>query len=321
MTPLFALALMAAAPAGSTVAALDSLDKVKAFCEATRPTERVELKGDGIARGVARGEHEKRRAKMMETPQRVVLPSAAFMFGDYDPAARELPLDTTRGVWRTLGGAVSIFPSGADELALENVDEARAMAIAEAKKAGKAQLAVTFLPADAESGPCVANSTHKAFTLAVEPLTVELLVDDKPVARLETDAYQDFMATLPAPESGTPAVDVGTATVDGPAPTTADVRGRVMTTRTQLVDCYQKGLAAKPGLNGTVVVGFAIGKDGKPSEVEMAADSLLAPAVTDCAQGVIKSLSFPAPKELVRASVALQFARKAAPLAAPPAVK
>ncbi len=60
--------------------------------------------------------------------------------------------------------------------------------------------------------------------------------------------------------------------------------------------CYEKGLATKPDLTGTLALTFAIERDGAVTNAKNAGSTVPDPNVVTCAVAVVGSLSFPQPE-------------------------
>lgn len=73
----------------------------------------------------------------------------------------------------------------------------------------------------------------------------------------------------------------------------ADIRRVVQRHLVPIRHCYERQLAVTPDLAGTVRARFTIGKDGRVLD---ASASGMGPAVDDCVAGVIRRITFPAPR-------------------------
>ncbi|MCC7404457.1 MAG: AgmX/PglI C-terminal domain-containing protein [Bdellovibrionales bacterium] len=96
--------------------------------------------------------------------------------------------------------------------------------------------------------------------------------------------------------AGNSTIPLGTeAIIDGGLD--RDEVARVMeANKGQVLFCYEQGLQADPGLNGRVVVRFAIGSDGLVSQAGIANTTLNSTIIENCILQRLKTWQFPIPK-------------------------
>jgi hypothetical protein len=187
------------------------------------------------------------------------------------------------------------------ELAGDRLDMAipgsakEAEALKSARKSGALALTLWFrLVAVPGASPCLTvHTVHgKGVRLSIRPLAFALHQGAELVVSSETEAF----AALREREAPVlvPRVVVSAPVLTqtrGPAPLAlADAARRL---EPQLVSCYQTGLKDDPGLRGPLVLGLALGADGRVKEARPEIDGLGAPAVTACVLSHVRATRFP----------------------------
>lgn len=100
---------------------------------------------------------------------------------------------------------------------------------------------------------------------------------------------------LPGPSHPTPAVRMGSATVNGRLP--KEVVQRIVHQHLGgLRICYESGLRQQPTLSGRVTTRFVIGGDGSVSTAQDAGSDLPDPAAVQCVVRELAGMEFPKPE-------------------------
>jgi hypothetical protein len=241
-----------------------------------------------------------------------------FQIAESDPETGTLTVDTSRS-FRFFKGQVVLYPVDEEDLDLTLL-EGQAMPAS----TGDMTLELDVRPGQDAEQPCY-TGLAKDYVLGVEVLSARLVSHEgKVVAQLEPDESID---RAPVKSEGAPQVEVEPAQVEGSPQASAQLTENVKQLRPQLTECYQKGLARTPTLDGSLVLGFDLSPAGKPGEITVEADSVQDDAMSACVSGAVKGLTVsgaPAPAAKKgppgtkvaqaetgsRASVVLHFGRK-----------
>jgi len=252
--------------AGAEPIALRGEEGVRDLCQALRPVERVSFPGDAAQRAKARVEYEKERERLRRAEFALELLWGAFTVAEWD-AAQEVATVSTERPFRAFDGALTFFDADRDEIDLEALEGA-SDALQTALAKGAATLALTFRPAEEEGSPCVIGKA-RTYALAVDLLAAELRANGKALARASGEGFEPRPAT-----QGTPAVELKAAPAQDCADCRQEVVVSVQKTRPLVEKCYLEALSKKPGLDGSLVLGLEVAKDGKVQVTTVVVDSL-----------------------------------------------
>ena len=257
-----ALVKVEATPAPVT---LDSEARVKEICLALRPSERMTFAGGPGAQVVARGEFERHRDALRKSEFFIELPWSAFKVAEWDPAEHEVRISTERP-FRAFKGALTFFDADRDVIELDSLESSEDELKAGLAK-GQLTLAMVFRPSEDEASPCTASKAP-SYTFSVDLVSAELRLNGKPLARAQNDGF------VPLPSSdGHPTVEIRSAMGEDE---NHAVVASVALMKPAIEKCYAEALSRKPSLDGSLILGVEVGKDGK-----MAADAVIADSVND----------------------------------------
>ncbi len=246
--------------------ALRGEEGVRDLCQALRPVERVSFKGDPAQRAKARGEYEKERERLLHAELALELPWGEFTVAEWDAAQKVATVSTERP-FRAFAGSLTFFDADRDEIELEALEGA-SDALQTALAKGQATLALTFRPAEEEGSPCVIGKA-RTYALAVDLLSAELRANGKALARAGGDGFESHSAT-----QGAPVVELKPAPAQDCADCRPEVVASVLKTRPLVEKCYLEALSKRPGLDGSLVLGLEVAKDGKVQAATVVVDSL-----------------------------------------------
>jgi hypothetical protein len=286
--PLAAMAagLLSATATGAEPAALKGEADVRNLCLGLRPLERVTFAGHPAQRAQAKQDFEKERERLLQTEFAVELPWGGFTVSEWDPAEKVATVAAERP-FRAAGGALVFFDPDRDAIdlgALEGAEDALQTALAK----GQVSLAVTFRLAEEEGSPCVSGKA-KTYTLAVDLISAELRMAGKALARALGEGFE--------PRTGAAAVP---SVVLKPAPAqdcekcSDEVARSAMAVKPLVEKCYAEALAKQPGLDGSLVLGLAAGKDGKVQVESVVLDSVQNAEVVACVKKAMGAARAPA---------------------------
>lgn len=284
-TPAFVAFLLlgggvaAAAPAERTER-LESAQDVRRLCEALRPDAEVRFRGDEVARGKARAEHEARRREILASVFTMDLPPATWGFREYEFDAQRLEVDTTRTFRLGEGVDLSSVPADADDLAFAVQPQVADQLVKERAK-GKLGFRMTFRLAqhDLSGGdPCVRMSGGRIVKLRIDPMGAALM---------GLDGRVRYVAGAGAPREGTdvqrPLVRLGRPTIQGNGRNADQVLEAAAALEPVLLSCYEAGLQGNKGLRGSLVLGLNVNGEGRIDRVRTEIDALGDETVSSCA--------------------------------------
>lgn len=275
------------------------------LCDSLRAEDRMTFAGNAVAQARARDEHRKLRLSAAGANYAIDVPAAGFSFKGYDLPNQRLLIDTERGF--VVGDGVQIAGSVPDgEMDFEAApDPADAMLKAHAGK--HLVLRLVFRPGKSQmtSSPCVRPAGGGIAKLHAQVLAFDLVRPDGSVAaRGETSDYADAAAT--ATRVGEPAVTVRRPSADaGDVP--EDLIAAVQVLGPPLLPCYQKALAGRPGLRGTLVIDLRAAADGSIQQPKMQVSSLGDDAMVDCVLARLGRAKLPRRPGSLRISIPIGF--------------
>lgn len=275
-----------AAFAEPSASVLKSEEEVRSLCLALRPVERVTFTGNPAERAKAKQEFEQERERLLRAEFAVELPWGGFTVSEWDPAEKVATVAAERP-FRAAGGALLFFDPDRDDIqlgALEGAADALQTALAK----GQAVLAVTFRPAEEEGSPCVISKA-KTYSLAVDLTSAVLKAGGKPLAKAAGDGYEPRSGA-----GGAPAVVLKPAPAGDCAKCSDEVALSAQSARPLIEKCYAEALTREPGLDGSLVLGLSVGKDGKVQVDAVALDSVQNADVVACVKRAVGTARSPA---------------------------
>ncbi len=265
---------LAAAAQPTAAAVLKGEEDVRTLCLALRPVERVTFTGDAAERAKAKQAFEQERERLLRAEFAVELPWGGFTVSEWDPVEKVATVAAERP-FRAAGGALTFFDPDRDDLplgAVEGAEDALQTALAK----GQAVLAVTFKPAEEEGSPCVIGKA-KTYSLVVDLTSAELRVGGKALARAAGDGFESRPGG-----GGTPTVVLKPAPAQDCEKCSNAVALSAQSAHASVEKCYAEALAKEPGLDGSLVLGLAVGNDGKVQVESVALDSVQNAGVVAC---------------------------------------
>lgn len=277
-----------AAPAPRGAVVLDSPERVRQVCLATRPASRVLFTGDPAAQGEARAAFDNERVAALERLYRVTVPGRTIAFGPYDERAGRLPIDPS-STPRAMHGVVTLAWAGGDMPSFE-LGAKEAKQLAQSARSGTASANVFFELAEDLGAPCTGSVAAEVFTISARPVAFELQDGmGRTLARAETplaDRHREALGGY----SGVPTAAIGPVEAEGSDATA--ISRKLATATDPLRRCYVRRLDEKPAAGGTVVIGVAVERGGKVQAVNFIADALGDPALRTCVEESVRALSF-----------------------------
>jgi hypothetical protein len=274
------------ATAASPVEDLDSVEKVKALCLATRPIGRVYFEGDPVDRDKAKDNYETERKSAMHKLYRASIPASGFRLGDYNGKESSLDLDLSRSP-RALNGALTLAISSDKDITF-NVTPSQVKAAAAAMKAGTATMVAYFELSDDQGAVCSGSSAAGVFTISVLPVAFDLRDGMGQLLGREETARADRYRAVLGGYSGTPSASIGA--VDGDGFDAGGLAKRLAGLSDPLRKCYVDRLKERPDVGGTVVIGVEVLQDGSVHNVTFIADALRDEPLRKCIYDSVKSL-------------------------------
>lgn len=302
---LLALCALAPVAAQAEVVPLTRVEQVQRLCSALGPAKGPS--GEALQRAQAEGPAAAAREAALEEELSVTLPPGEFRIADADASTGTLTVDTTRA-FRLFKGKVVLYPVDDEDLELALPEGAGLP-----REVSALSLVLTVRPGQDTEPGCTSGKGGDV-VMGVEVLSA-VLTDraGAVVARLDEDPSRERAAR----PGGKPIVEIEPVTVEGPAALAHQLGDGLQPLKPRLTQCYQASLGQKPGLDGTLVLGFELGKGGKPGEVTVMADSVQDEPLARCAARVVAELSLGKPRKgekaaaaSGRASVSLRFERR-----------
>jgi hypothetical protein len=276
-----------------------------ALCESLRDEPLSTTGGNPVEQARAAERHAERRQTALVGRYVAMVPAAGFAFTSYELGERRLLLDTEHGL-AVDDGAELVVPSKeaapgfvlAPELA-ERLISLRAQ--------GKLALRLIFKPAGSQlrKDACMWLGGGRVVKMEIEILGSALMAFDGSVlSRGDTGEYADTSPQLPV---RSPRVSVrkvrfedGRDVPAGLAPAFEDLAERAK-------PCYERRLAARPALRGTLVVGVRTGAGGRVESPHVDMSSLGDEALVTCVTTAVGKATIAGTSAGQRFSIPLQF--------------
>ena len=284
--------------------ALDSPEKAREVCLATRPTARVAFEGNAVEQATAKEAHREARKEALGRLYKVQVPSQGFSFGAYDAKEHKLAIDFRRPL-RALYGAVTVAIPSDTSLLLPMSPEAAQSALA-AHNARAATLDLFFVLDEGAGAPCAGSAAADVYTVSGEAVAAALHDGmGTLLARAETPRADAHRALLGG-YSGVPTVSIGAVQTDeGMDP--VRIAQRLQSVTEPVRRCYEARLTQQPSASGVVVLGVAVGGSGAVESVDFIADALGDPMLRECVESAFSKTRFEGVKGLFRVPVELKL--------------
>ena len=284
-------------PPPGTAQLLDTPSQVKALCDVLVLPERMRPRGDAVQRARAEAEHERQREAALHRRYQIGIPGDRLRFAAYDAEERRLAL-SERSFLAGAGGSLQVWPVDEDRDLAVTVDGAAAQRVMQAAARRQLALVLTFnLPEDDDEVTCAHRAGAASYALGVEPVAWAYVEDGVPLARGGEGADRPL---LTAAHGARARVEVAEPDGEGgPA-----VRSAVEARAKELLACYGVALAARPGLDGTLVADVDLA-GGAARSVRLAVDSIQDEGVAGCVRHVLTTTSFPGVEG--RAAIPIHF--------------
>lgn len=234
-----------------------------------------------------------------------MVPAAGFAFTSYELGERRLLLDTTHGLILGDGAEIAV-PSkeGAPGFVLPPELAER---LIELRAQGALGLRLIFKPAGSQlrKDACLWLGGGRVVKMDVEILGSALVATDGTVlSRGDTGDYADASPQFPV---RSPKVRVRKARFEDGRDTPANLAPAFDTLAEKAQACYERRLAARPSLRGTLVVGIRVGSGGRVESVHVDMSSVGDEPLVGCTTGAIGKAAVAGASSGQRFSVPLQF--------------
>jgi len=278
--PLLALP-STARPAGRKASELGP-DALVALCQDLRDEGATHFPGNAVEQAQAAAAHAEQRQAALSTSYVAVVPSGGFAFRDYAMGEHNLVLDTARSF--VLGEGAELFVAASDSPPTFPLSPDIALRLLAEHGAGHLVLRLVFraAPSQIRKDGCMWLSGGHVVKMEVDLIGAALLRPDGEVlVRATNGEYGDSQVDVP----------VRSPKVRVKKPRTADGRDAGDTVARALAplanaaeSCYQRVLALRPALRGTVVLAIRVAGTGKLDDARVEMSSLGDDAVAACVE-------------------------------------
>jgi len=292
-------------PDGREVRGADALVRL---CEALRDEDAMPFSGSEVQQARAREAHGQRRMAAVEEGYVVVVPSGGFGFRRYELDERRLVIDTDRPFVLAQGVELAAVDVNAP-LAFELAPEA-AETVLRDHAAGRLAARLVFKPApsDLNRDGCARASGGRIIKLPARVMSYVLArADGTALASGSTELAHEMGATSPV---RTPEITLGRPrTADGREASDA-VSASLRQLGPALLPCYDKALAARPNLRGTLVMDLRFTGDGRVESSRTEMSTVRDDGLASCATAQLTKTRLPGITAPLRLSVPITFGGK-----------
>ena len=280
-------------------------DGLVALCQSLRDEPLSAAGGNPVEQARATELHAERRQAALVGRYVAMVPATGFAFTSYELGERRLLLDTEHGLALD-DGAELVVPSKeaapgfvlAPELA-ERLISLRAQ--------GKLALRLIFKPAGSQlrKDACMWPGGGRIVKMEIEILGSALVATDGSVlSRGDTGEYADASPQLPV---RSPRVNVRKVRFEDGRDIPAGLAPAFDTMAERATACYERRLAARPALRGTLVVGVRTGAGGRVESPHVDMSSLSDEPLVTCVTTAVGKATIAGASSGQRFSVPLQF--------------
>ncbi len=250
------------------------------LCDSMRDEGRMDFPGSAVAQARAREEHAQRRQSAETGRYVTVAPPAGFAFGEYELSERRLLLDLRQGI-RLSQGAELTTGLDDDPLGFPLSPEGAERMLAD-RAAGRLFLRVLFRPLRSKmrNEACQWVSGGGVVRMGADVEAIALLDGDGRV--LTRGGTRDASPELDSPVTSPQVTVKRPRLADGGAVAEAMAES-ARALGAAVLPCYQKTLATRPNLRGTLVVALRVAGDGRIEEARTELSTLGDDALATCA--------------------------------------
>jgi len=276
-----------------------------ALCQSLRDEPLNTADGNPVEQARAAELHAQKRQAALVGRYVAMVPAAGFTFTNYELGERRLLLDTEHGLALD-DGAELVVPSKEASPGFVLAPEL-AERLIQLRASGKLALRLIFKPAGSQlrKDACMWLGGGRVVKMEIEILGSALLtLDGTVLSRGDTGEYADASPQLPV---RSPRVSVrkvrfedGRDVPVGLAPAFDALAERAAT-------CYERRLATRPTLRGTLVVGVHTGAGGRVESPHVDMSSLGDEALVTCVTTAVGKATIAGASSGQRFSVPLQF--------------
>jgi hypothetical protein len=255
-------------------------DDLGNLCQALRDEASMSFTGNTVEQARASEAHAEHRQLASVARYVTIIPASGFSFRAYDIGEHKLVLDTDRNL--VLGDGAELFVPSKDPAPGFALGPDLANRISAQHAADKVALRLLFRAARSElrKDGCMWLSGGGVVKLEIEVLAAALIAPDGTVlSRGDTGEYADSTLALPV---RSPQVTVGKPRAADGKEIPASMNQNFAVLAAQSQPCYERALAARPSLRGTLVLAIRIAAGGRIESPHVEISSLGDDALSKC---------------------------------------